>query len=115
MRPPGSIASTSVDLAIAALAEPARMRATVAELARARLGLATGLTELGMRVLPAATNFVLAEVGPRAKDLHAGLLDEGLVVRDFPEGSPLEYYLRFTVRTSRAHRRLLTSLEEQSK
>ena len=110
VRPPGSIGSLSVELAIAALAMPARMQATVAELLGARSQLESGLVSLGFRVLPSVTNFVICEVGPRAAAVHADLMAEGLVVRKYPAGSPLKDYLRFTVRTPLAHRRLLEAI-----
>ena len=112
LRPPGSITSLSVDLAIAALTRPDRMHATVADLGSRRRELAGSLSEVGFRVLPAATNFVLCEVGPEAMALHKALMHQGLVVRNYPESSPLAEYLRFTVRSSKAHRRLIAAIEK---
>lgn len=113
VRPPGSIGSLSVDLAVAALATPARMRATVADLVRARSELAGQLTSLGLRCLPSPANFVLCELGPAAHDLHAGLMSVGLVARSYPVGSSLENYLRFTVRSASAHHRLIEALRSR--
>jgi histidinol-phosphate aminotransferase len=111
VRPPGSIASLSVELGIAALGHPARMRATVADLARSRVDLARSLSGLGFRVLASPSNFLLCEVGPDAPGLHASLMEEGLVVRGYPADGPLRQYLRFTVRTPGAHRRLVDAIE----
>ena len=110
-RPPGSISSLSVELAVTVLGTPARMRATVADLSRARQGLSNALADVGFRVLPSQANFVLCEVGARAATLHKALLNEGLVVRDFPRPGLLDDYLRFTVRTPDAHRRLIDAIE----
>jgi histidinol-phosphate aminotransferase len=111
VRPPGSISTLSVDLGIAALSDPERMRQTVAAIQEARAELGAGLTALGLRVYPSATNFLLCEVGADAHAVAAALMEEGLVVRKFPADGPLWDHLRFTVRTRRAHTRLLTSLE----
>ena len=112
LRPPGSITSLSVDLAIAALTRPDRMHGTVADLASGRRKLAGLLGEVGFRALPGATNFVLCEVGPKAMSLHKALMRQGLVVRNYPESNPLAEYLRFTVRSSEAHRRLIAAIEK---
>ena len=113
IRPPGSIASVSVDLAIAALDHPYRMRATVTELTKRRLELTESLRGIGFRALPGSTNFVLCEVGPEATSLQAALMGQGLVVRGYRGPHPLEHYLRFTVRSAAAHRRLIAAIERE--
>lgn len=111
IRPPGSISSVSVEIAIAALSRPELMDQTVREIQTLRSELAESLANLGFRTLPSQTNFVLCEVGPHAHDLAAKLMNDGLVVRKFPAGGALAEYLRFTVRTRNAHQRLTTTLE----
>jgi histidinol-phosphate aminotransferase len=115
VRPPGSISSLSVELAVAALNTPDRMRATVSALVDERERLAVRLAGVGLRVLPSQTNFLLCEVGPGAGDLAALLLGEGLVARTFPEDGPLGTYLRFTVRSPEAHDRLVSALQRSLK
>ena len=111
VRPPGSLSSLSVQVAIAALADPQRMQRTVAELSARRAELASRLGALGLRVLPSEANFLLCEVGPHAHLVEDKLLAEGLVVRKFATTGPLADYLRFTIRTDRAHDRLIDALE----
>ena len=111
VRPPGSISSTSVALGIAALEAPERMQSAVDRLIVARAELSESLAALGLRVLPSETNFVLCEVGAAAHDIAAQLMGIGLVARKFPADGPLGHYLRFTVRSSAAHSRLLSALE----
>jgi histidinol-phosphate aminotransferase len=111
VRPPGSISSLSVELAVAALENPQRMRATVAALVEERDRLAERLAAVGLRVLPSQTNFLLCEVGPAVREVAAALMKEGLVARTFSSDSPLGSFLRFTVRTPGAHDRLLTVLQ----
>lgn len=110
VRPPGSISSLSVELAVAALRAPERMRAAVATITAERTRLAGRLEELGLRVLPSQTNFLLCEVGPNAALVAKRLMGEGLVVRQYPAEGPLAGYLRFTVRSPAAHDRLLAAL-----
>ena len=113
VRPPGSIASLSVDLAVAALDEPSRMQRRVARLLKERDRLAAKLENLGLEVLPSQANFLLCRVGTNAGDLADGLLDSGLVVRRFDVRSPLAGHLRFTVRSPEEDDRLVEALWRQ--
>jgi len=111
LRPPGSISSISVELGIAALEAPDRMKDTVAAVVEERMRLAAALASLGLRVLPSETNFLLCEVGSGANEVAARLMDIGLVARKFPADGALGDYLRFTVRSASDHSRLLSALE----
>ncbi len=113
IRPPGSIGTLSVDLAVAALADQERMRATVETISAELERLASRLAGLGFRVLPSVTNFVLCEVGPSAQALSRSLMAEGLVVRSFAGDSPLADYLRITVRSPEADDRLVAAIERR--
>ncbi len=111
VRPPGSISTVSNTLAIAALSNPDRMRRSVEGLIVERERLADRLTELGLDVAPSEANFLLAHVGPEAQALAAGLMREGLVVREFPHIPELIDYLRFTVRSPTDDDRLVNTIE----
>ena len=113
VRPPGSISSLSVDLAVAALQAPDRMRLLVDATIEERARLAGGLVDLGLRVMPSLTNFLLCELGPQARTVADGLMSEGLVSRTFPVDGSLASYLRFTVRSPAAHERLLSALQRR--
>ncbi len=113
VRPPGSIASISVDVATAALGQPQRMRDNVAEVVTQRTLLAERLTGLGFRVVPSQTNFLLCEVGDTARPIGESLMTEGLVVRMYPTDGPLGTYLRFTVRSASENDRLVAALERK--
>jgi histidinol-phosphate aminotransferase len=110
VRPPGSISSLSVELAVDALEEPNRMRRRVERIIRERTRLAAALDELEIAVLPSDANFLLCHVGDRAGEVAERLLEEGLVVRDYPKDSRLGQYLRFTVRLPNEDDRLLDAL-----
>jgi histidinol-phosphate aminotransferase len=113
VRPPGSIASLSADLAVAALDEPSRMERRVARLLKERDRLAARLANLGIEVMPSSANFLLCRVGTSATALADGLLESGLVVRRFDADSPLAGYLRFTVRSPEEDDRLIEALWRQ--
>jgi histidinol-phosphate aminotransferase len=109
VRPPGSIASLSVELAIAALEDPDRMRESVAYVAKQRVDLAGSLIEIGLKPMTSTTNFLLCPVGPEATRIADDARSRGLVIRTFP-GGPLTEHLRFTVRAPHEHDRLIASL-----
>jgi histidinol-phosphate aminotransferase len=111
VRPPGSLSSVAVELAVAALEHPNRMDDAVAILTGRRDRLRPRLEALGLRVLPSETNFLMCEVGPAAHAIESALRREGLVVRKFDAAGPLAHYLRITVRSPDAHDRLITALE----
>lgn len=111
VRPPGSISNLSVELAVAALGNPERMRRSVAAVCDARRRLAERLTAAGLRVLPSEANFLLCEVGPEARPLGERLMNQGLVVRMYPEEGPLGTFLRFTVRSPHENQRLVVAIE----
>ncbi len=84
VRPPGSIPSLSVDLAVAALDAP-RPDAVFCRPRSSRSGpdWPRDLLDLGLRVLPSTTNFLLCEVGPQGAD-GGGWVDEGGTGRPEP-------------------------------
>ena len=111
VRPPGSISTVSATLAIAALAEPQRMQRAVDDIIAERERLFAMLRELGLDVRPSEANFLLTRIGPDAAALAAGLIREGLVVREFPHIPQLQDHLRFTVRSPVDNDRLIETIE----
>jgi histidinol-phosphate aminotransferase len=111
IRPPGSISSVSNTLAIAALSAPDRMRSSVNRLIAERERFRDRLRALDLDVPPSQANFLLAPIGPDAQALAAGLMREGLVVREFPHIPELLEYLRFTVRSKMDNDRLVDTIE----
>jgi histidinol-phosphate aminotransferase len=83
IRPPGSISGFSVAVALRALADPAAMRADVAETVSERERLRAGLLELGWDVKPSHANCLFADLGEPAAPTIARLLAAGIVVRTF--------------------------------
>lgn len=109
VRPPGSIASLSVELAIAALSQPDRMTAAVELISKDRESLRRQLAEIDIVAMPSVTNFLLCPIGAAAHRVAADARGDGLVIRTFAEG-PLSEHLRFTVRGPHEHDRLIASL-----
>ena len=109
VRPPGSVSSLSVSVAVEALRNPDRVAANVAATVSARSDLAAKLAALGWIPLESHTNFVLCDVGPHAAALSNELMNRGLVVRTFPY-EPLTTYIRVTVRTPHQHDRLIEEI-----
>lgn len=111
VRPPGSISTISATLAIAALREPHRMQRAVDGVIAERTRLFGMLRALGLDVWPSEANFLLTRIGPDAAALAAGLMREGLVVREFPHIPKLHGHLRFTVRSAADNDRLIETIE----
>lgn len=91
----------AADGALAALADGDFLQSVVAEVARGRQEYAALARELGLPVLPSATNFVSIDVGGsgRARALLAALAERGVFIR-MPGVSPLDRCVRITVGTA---------------
>lgn len=108
VRPPGSVSSISVDLAMAALGDLAGMRRRVEETRGERSRLFGLLVDLGLEPVLSHANFLLCSIGPSAPRLADALMSEGLVVRSYGSG-PLREHLRFTVRSPEEDDRLVAA------
>ena len=116
LRPPGSVSSVSVALALRALAGEGLDGG-----ARRPGGRVAGRTSPPGSVpwagipLPSTTNFVLCEIGPDAGEVAQRMMDRGVAVRAFGAGHPLAEYLRFSVRLEDQQTRMLETLEKESR
>jgi histidinol-phosphate/aromatic aminotransferase/cobyric acid decarboxylase-like protein len=113
-RGPFKIGALAEEAAVAALARDADWVAeTVERTGRQRDRLAGRIEELGLRVWPSRTNFLLVGLGERrADDVAAGLRARGLGVRAFP-GLPLAGdAIRVTVGPDDAMDALVRALRE---
>jgi len=109
LRPAFNVNSIAQAGAAAAIAHPGHAQravaATMAELPR----VARSLEALGLAVVPSATNFVLARIGPAAPAVYQQLLAGGIIVRPVA-GYGLPEYLRITIGTPEQNERLLALL-----
>ncbi|MEK6720219.1 MAG: histidinol-phosphate transaminase [Chloroflexota bacterium] len=113
-RPPGSVATTSVTVATAILADDEAMRANLDRVAEERPRLTAALGAAGWTVFPSVTNFVLVDFGTieRVASVADGLLGHGLVPRTFGRDHPLATMLRLTVRDRAGNERLAAAAGE---
>jgi len=79
---PYSVNALAAAAACAATRDRTYLREYVAEVLRARDLLCRGLDALRIPYFPSRANFVLMDVGPRARDLRDRLREQGVLVRD---------------------------------
>jgi histidinol-phosphate aminotransferase len=96
----------------AAVRYRADMRRTLREFRRNRAELRRGLKRLGIRFFPSAANFILLNLGDRAKSVVASLARAGTLIRDRSSDFGGEGYVRITVGTFAQTRRVLSQLKE---
>jgi histidinol-phosphate aminotransferase len=113
LRPPGSVSSISVALALRSLSEIDWMEEHVARIAQLRTALTAGLRDLGLQPRDSTTNFVLVEIGGAAPDVTGALMRRGIVARSFGVHHPLSGHLRFTVRRADQQERMLEALHQE--
>jgi histidinol-phosphate aminotransferase len=115
-RPPGSVSTVSVTVVTEALRRQDVLEESLERVDRERARLYTEMREVGWRVEPSVTNFLLVDFGTaeEAERVSEALLHRGLVPRTFPLGHPLVDHLRFTVRTSDDNDRLVAAAREIS-
>jgi histidinol-phosphate aminotransferase len=94
----------------AALKDEAFLKKTVAVNAQGREFLYREFHRLGIGYVPSQTNFVLAHIGPEAKQAYTELLKRGVIVRPCT-GYDLPEHLRITIGDPSQNRRLVATLE----
>lgn len=94
----------------AALRDRAFLEKTVAVNAEGRRQLCQEFDRLGIPTVPSQTNFILAHVGPRARQIYEELLKRGVIVRPCV-GYDLPEHLRITIGDHSQNVRLIATLE----
>jgi histidinol-phosphate aminotransferase len=95
---PYPVGSPSIALALHQLERgEAAVRTHVARVREERAALTAWLAGRGLTAADSQANFVLADFGPRAASVCAGLAALGVLVRDFPRRRGLETALRITL------------------
>lgn len=112
--PPYPVNLAALVAAAAAVGDPARMRAYVAEVKRMRLRVAKELSELGAKTYPSAGNFLLANFGSTGPALFRKLEGNGILVRDRSKdmGSG---FVRITMGNAGEMRQLLKTIRKEWK
>ncbi|MGC1796846.1 MAG: histidinol-phosphate transaminase [Candidatus Acidiferrales bacterium] len=96
----------------ASMQDRAYLRRTLDEFRRSRAELQRGLTKLGIEFFPSAANFILLNLGDRAKHIVASLARGGTLIRDRSSDFAGQGYVRITIGTRAQTRRVLRQLEE---
>jgi histidinol-phosphate aminotransferase len=109
LRPPFNVNSVGQAGALAALADTAHMRHTVAVTVSELRRIESALSGLGIWSAPSAGNFLLVHVGAQVMSVFERLLRVGLIVRPLI-GYSLPEYLRISIGTPEQNDRLLREL-----
>lgn len=109
---PYPVNAAALAAAEAAMRDRTFIARTVSEVRRSNKDLQQGLSALRVRYFPSAGNFVLANFGPRAKQIMAALNRKGILVRDRSSDFAGEGYVRITLGTPAQIKRLLKELKE---
>jgi histidinol-phosphate aminotransferase len=109
LRPPFNVNSVGQAGAVAALADPAHMRRTVAVTVSELRRVESALSARGIWSAPSAGNFLLVHVGAQVMPVFERLLRAGLIVRPLI-GYKLPEYLRISIGTPEQNDRLLREL-----
>lgn len=96
----------------AALRDRAHLVRTLREFRRSRTALEQGLARLGVRYFPSAANFILMDLGAKAKEVVASLAKKRILIRDRSSDFAGRGYVRITIGTFEETRRVLRGLEK---
>ena len=109
-QPPWSVNAFAQAATIAALRDEKHLRDSLSALARAKNDLVNDLTRLGLRVVPSATHFFLAQV-PAAAEFTRQMRERKIVVRDGTSWG-LSNFVRIATRTPEENARLVSAISE---
>lgn len=113
VRLPYNLNALSQAAATAVLKHRDLLRQQVRQIVAERERLAAGLRALpGLTVFPSEANFLLVRTARPAREVFRGLLDRGILVRDFDDARYLRDCLRITVGTPEENDTLLAALRE---
>lgn len=96
----------------AALRDRSHLDRTLREFRMSRAALEHGLAQLGIRYFPSAANFILMDLGAKAKELVASLAEKGILIRDRSSDFGGRGYVRITIGTREETRRVLRELRK---
>jgi histidinol-phosphate aminotransferase len=96
----------------AVMRDRAFLRQTLSEFRRSRAELQRGLTGLGVQFFPSAANFILLNLGDRAKEVVASLARQGTLIRDRSGDFGGQGYVRITIGALSQTRRVLRQLKQ---
>lgn len=77
-----------------------------------RKNLSDSLTSLGFLVYPSSANFLLVNMGPKAKKIYRTLKEKGIMLRDRSSKPYLANCVRITVRSKKENKQLIKTLRK---
>ena len=111
VREPFNVNLLAQTAAIAALDDTAHLRKTLQLVSAGRRTLSRELKALGARVVDTATNFILADLGRDAGEVHEKLLRKGIIIR--PMGAwGLKNFIRVTIGKKNENERFISELKK---
>jgi histidinol-phosphate aminotransferase len=97
--------------ALAAIQDKAFLQKTLSHVNRERDFLYRAFDRLGLRHLKSASNFVIVDVGKDCKEVFAGLLRQGVIVRDMKAWG-FDAFIRVTIGTRSENKRFIKALKD---
>lgn len=110
VREPFNVNSVAQAMALAALYDKGHIEKTLKLVKKGKSFLYRELDSLGIKYIPSATNFVLVNIGKKAKRVYKKLLKEGIIVREMSPWK-LTNFIRITVGTMEENRRFIKALK----
>ncbi len=110
VREPFNVNSIAQDAALACLNDKAYYVKALKIVETQRKYLYQELAQLGLRIVPSATNFMLVDVDRKGKDVSDGLLRKGVIVRDMTAWG-LETFIRITIGLPEENERFIKALK----
>ncbi|MBI4314088.1 MAG: histidinol-phosphate transaminase [Candidatus Omnitrophica bacterium] len=111
VREPFNVNSLAQAAAAAALDDKEHLEATVVNTRMGRKALFRAFDALGIRYVPSAANFVLFQIGARAREIARSLLKRGIIVREMGAWN-LDGFLRVTVGTAQETEQFISELRD---
>ncbi len=110
-RHPFNVSRLAEIAAVAALDDSAHVETTLERNGEAVESLTRELEELGVKVWPTDTNFMLIRTEATGAETYEGLLREGVIVRPLP-GTGLDHHVRVTIGTAEENERLVKGMRK---
>lgn len=112
VNPPFAVNGLAARAGAAALKDPEYLSRVVAGVQNEKSWLGAQLENLGIAVRTSPANFVLAAFGARAGEVHRGLLERGILVKNLDKIPVLKGCFRIAVAPREQGERLVTALKE---
>jgi len=111
VREPFNVNSLAQAGALAALEDNEHIKRTLEFTGRGKEFLYSQLSELGIKYVPSATNFVLIKIGRNAAKVYNNLLRKGIIVR-YMAAWGLKDFIRVTIGTMDENKKFIEALKE---